>query len=59
MSHTNNTDWHILATCKAKQVFASADLAAKVAKRMSTRRSVNISSYRCPHCEAWHLGTVW
>lgn len=42
--------------CIGKDKLSSMNLARSIAKRMSKVREKVISAYKCPHCDAYHVG---
>lgn len=44
------------AACFGKQAFKSRHLAKEVATRTNRRRDGTLGTYRCVHCDAWHIG---
>jgi len=45
------------AQCMGKQGFLSHALASKVARKGSRAKDIPVSSYRCPHCGLYHVGS--
>ena len=55
MSHPHNDDW-TQTTCMGKQVFETAAMANKIAKRSSGRRDSAMNAYKCTVCRKFHIG---
>ena len=53
MNHQYNP---VEAQCMGKQAFASRSLATQVARKGSRSKDVPVSSYKCEHCGAYHVG---
>lgn len=43
------------AICKTKARFASEELADKGAEEASKLYHTDLATYKCDHCEFWHL----
>lgn len=41
--------------CRDKQQYASERIAAIRAAQITEKRGVQLSTYRCRHCNRWHL----
>lgn len=46
------------ATCEGKRAYDSPAEAEKHAKHARKKRDVRLRSYKCPHCNSWHLTDV-
>jgi len=46
------------ARCDGKPRYESFDQAAKMADLARRRHGAKVSSYRCPDCGGWHLGSA-
>lgn len=44
--------------CRRKRRYADRDDAARVAERRMADGSERLKTYRCAHCDGWHL-TKW
>jgi len=42
--------------CLGKDKLSTMNLARSIAKRMSKVREKAITAYKCPHCDAYHVG---
>lgn len=46
------------ASCRGKERYASAQLAAAVLRRRKRKRhNAALGTYRCQHCGGWHIGS--
>jgi hypothetical protein len=45
------------ADCAGKEAFVDPGLARRVMVRMRRRKHRPVTTYRCPHCGQWHIGT--
>lgn len=43
-------------SCTGKQKYKTKDVAQKIASKVASRSRERLETYRCKHCQAWHIG---